>query len=78
MYYQQICHPRIKNKIVVSVLIGYAVLVMSRQVLGVILGYSDYKYQDSTAYCWNHASDPHFLVGHYALYYNYVIYSYNN
>ena len=35
---------------------------MSRQVLGVGLGYSNYKFQSNTTYCWNQATDPGFQV----------------
>ncbi|KAL5267826.1 hypothetical protein ACHWQZ_G004765 [Mnemiopsis leidyi] len=53
---------RIRNKKVVRVLVGYGVFLITRQVLGVGLGYSHYKFQPNTTYCWNQATDTNFQI----------------
>ena len=43
-------------------MIGYAGFLMARQLLGVVLGYSKYQFEEDSGYCWNHINDTKYQV----------------
>ena len=53
---------RVKKRTVVGALVGYAVFLIIRQVVGVVAGYSCYKYEVISGYCWNHISNRKYQV----------------
>ena len=53
----------ISKKWVVGVLITYAVFLMLRQLTGVFLGYSKYRFEEDSGYCWNHITNTAYQVG---------------
>ena len=49
-------------KVVVGLVIGYMMFLVTRQLIGVFLGYSSYQYEKSAGYCWNHISHHKYQV----------------
>ena len=52
-------------KVVVGLVIGYMMFLVTRQLIGVFLGYSSYQYEKSAGYCWNHISHHKYQVKYY-------------
>ena len=52
----------VKRKVVIGTMIGYAGFLMARQLLGVVLGYSKYQFEEDSGYCWNHINDTKYQV----------------
>ena len=52
----------IKKRVVIGVLIGYAIFMITRLLFGVVTGYSSYKYETFSGYCWNHISNKNYQV----------------
>ncbi|KAL5249658.1 hypothetical protein ACHWQZ_G018501 [Mnemiopsis leidyi] len=52
----------IKKKVIVGLVIGYMIFLATRQLTGVFLGYSSYKYEHSAGYCWNHINHHSYQV----------------
>ena len=52
----------ISRKLILAILIGYAGLLTLRQLLGVMLGYSSYQYDENSGYCWNHIANQKYQV----------------
>ena len=66
----------INKRVVIGVLIGYAAFLMIRQLFGVIAGYSSYKYEVFSGYCWNHISNENYQVSKNkmeCIYYSYYV-----
>ena len=58
---------RIKKKVMVWNVAGYGTFLMTRQLFGVIAGYSHYKFNKDSGYCWNHISDHNYQVKKYSM-----------
>ena len=52
----------VRRRTVIGVMICYAVFLIGRQLLGVVLGFSDYEYEKDSGYCWNHINNTQYQV----------------
>ena len=52
----------VKRRTVVGAMICYAVFLMGRQLLGVALGYSNYRFEKEAGYCWNQINNTKYQV----------------
>ena len=50
------------SQVIVGLVIGYMIFLATRQLTGVFLGYSSYKYEHSAGYCWNHINHHGYQV----------------
>ena len=63
---------RIKKSVIIATMAIYGTFILSRQLLGVVLGHSHYKYHGSSGYCWNQIDDKKYQVNLYILHSIYI------
>ena len=52
----------VKKTVVIGVMVGFAIFMITRLLFGVVTGYSSYKYETFSGYCWNHISNEKYQV----------------
>ena len=52
----------VKQRPVVGLMVGYAIFLMVRLVIGMNFGLGQYQYSINSGYCWNHVTDGNYQV----------------